>query len=87
MSRTVVNVPSGTHLYDDLIIGYSAASPLVELKQGVRDEPVDETGESVLIAKESLPALIAALSEAHLAWKRANSPLYRDPSTVTKGDA
>ena len=36
---------------------------------------------------DRIPAMIAALNDLHMDWKRANSPLYRDPSTVTLGDA
>lgn len=57
------------------------------LSQAYGDDPTANDADVICFHPDRIPDLMVALADLHMAWKRHNSPLYRDPATTTKGDA
>ena len=80
----VVTMPSDTE-FGEIEVAYDLDRlSITQLTPVEGEEPFEEC---VVLAMDRVPDLMIALADAQMAKKRANSTLYRDPSTVTKGDA
>jgi len=84
MSRATVE-PVDCEFWDAIMLHHDFNCPEVSLTQTA---PSDSGGTADVICfhPDRIAALINALTDLHLAWKRHNSDLYRDPSDTTRGD-
>jgi hypothetical protein len=87
---TVHLYPVGDEIPGPIKLHHDFDGPLndaeASFSQAPSDDPTSNDADVITFHPDRIPALVAALNDLHMQWKRANSPLYRDPATTVAGE-